>query len=74
MRCKPKDGKEHNIQIEGFSMNTKNIILNTDSYKSSHYLQYPPKSEYVSSYIEARGGEVDASLFFQLSFIGWLLV
>lgn len=44
----------------------KNIILNTDSYKSSHYLQYPPKSEYVSSYIEARGGEVDASLFFGL--------
>lgn len=47
-------------------MNTKNIILNTDSYKSSHYLQYPPKSEYVSSYIEARGGEVGASLFFGL--------
>ena len=44
----------------------KNIILNTDSYKSSHYLQYPAKSEYVSSYIEARGGEVDASLFFGL--------
>jgi len=40
-------------------MNTKNIILNTDSYKSSHYLQYPPKSEYVSSYIEARGGDVE---------------
>ncbi|CAA6818796.1 MAG: Nicotinamide phosphoribosyltransferase (EC, partial [uncultured Sulfurovum sp.] len=47
-------------------MNTKNIILNTDSYKSSHYLQYPAKSEYVSSYIEARGGDVEASLFFGL--------
>ncbi len=44
----------------------KNIILNTDSYKSSHYLQYPPKSEYVSSYIEARGGEYDKTLFFGL--------
>jgi len=47
-------------------MNTKNIILNTDSYKSSHYLQYPPKSEYVSSYIEARGGDVEKTLFFGL--------
>jgi nicotinamide phosphoribosyltransferase len=44
----------------------KNIILNTDSYKSSHYLQYPPKSEYVSSYIEARGGDYDKTLFFGL--------
>ena len=47
-------------------MNTNNIILNTDSYKSSHYLQYPPKSEYVSSYIEARGGEYPKTLFFGL--------
>ena len=44
----------------------KNIILNTDSYKASHYLQYPPKSEYVSSYIEARGGDYDKTLFFGL--------
>jgi len=44
----------------------KNIILNTDSYKSSHYLQYPPKSEYVSSYIEARGGDYNKTLFFGL--------
>ena len=44
----------------------KNIILNTDSYKSSHFLQYPKGSEFVSSYIEARGGEVDRTLFFGL--------
>jgi len=43
-----------------------NILLNTDSYKSSHYLQYPSKSEFVSSYIEARGGEYDKTLFFGL--------
>ena len=49
---------------EGFSM--KNIILNTDSYKSSHFLQYPPKSEFVSSYIEARGGDYGKTLFFGL--------
>lgn len=35
-------------------MNT-NIILNTDSYKTSHYRQYPPGTQYVSSYIESRG-------------------
>lgn len=34
-----------------------NPILNSDSYKSSHYLQYPPGTERVSSYIEARGTE-----------------
>lgn len=32
-----------------------NIILNTDSYKTSHYLQYPPGTTKVSSYIESRG-------------------
>ncbi|WP_223789116.1 nicotinate phosphoribosyltransferase [Marinicella meishanensis] len=43
-----------------------NLILNTDSYKTSHYLQYPPGTQYVSSYIESRGGEFTASLFFGL--------
>ena len=43
-----------------------NLILNTDSYKTSHYLQYPPGTEYVSSYIEARGGDYDQTLFFGL--------
>lgn len=47
-------------------MNRTNILLNTDSYKSSHYLQYPPKSEYISSYIEARAPEGKATLFFGL--------
>jgi nicotinamide phosphoribosyltransferase len=32
-----------------------NLILKTDSYKTSHYLQYPPNTKFVSSYIEARG-------------------
>lgn len=40
-----------------------NKILDTDSYKFSHYLQYLPKTEYVSSYIESRGGEYDELLF-----------
>ena len=44
----------------------KNIILNVDSYKTSHYLQYPPNTEIVSSYIESRGGDYDRSVFFGL--------
>ena len=43
-----------------------NIILNTDSYKTSHFLQYPPGTRYLSSYIEARGGEFKEALFFGL--------
>ena len=31
-----------------------NPILNTDSYKTSHWKQYPPGTQHVSSYIEAR--------------------
>lgn len=37
-------------------MFTDNFILRTDSYKLSHWLQYPEGTEYVFSYIEARGG------------------
>lgn len=43
-----------------------NPILNVDSYKTSHYLQYPPGAEIVSSYIESRGGEYAGSVFFGL--------
>lgn len=46
--------------------NIRNIILNTDSYKTSHFRQYPPRTEAVSSYIEARGGAYDSTLFFGL--------
>ena len=45
---------------------SSNIILNVDSYKASHYKQYPPGTTNVSSYIEARGGIFDKSVFFGL--------
>ncbi|WP_275787405.1 nicotinate phosphoribosyltransferase [Pararhizobium gei] len=32
-----------------------NLILNTDSYKFSHFLQYPPGTSAISAYIESRG-------------------
>lgn len=44
-------------------MTQHNIILLTDSYKYSHLHQYPEGTEYVSSYIESRGGE-KTSMFF----------
>jgi len=46
-----------------------NPILNTDSYKASHYLQYPAGTEAVFSYAEARGGPYAQALFFGLQAI-----
>ena len=43
-----------------------NLLLNTDSYKASHWLQYPPGTDYVYSYIESRGGDYDKLVFFGL--------
>jgi len=46
-----------------------NIILLTDSYKLSHYLQYPPKTSEVYSYFESRkGAEYSFTLFFGLQY------
>ena len=42
------------------------VLLDVDSYKGSHYLQYPPGTEYVSSYIEARGGKFPQMVMFGL--------
>ncbi|WP_374339050.1 nicotinate phosphoribosyltransferase [Leeia sp.] len=46
-----------------------NLILNTDSYKASHYLQYPPSASAMYSYIESRGGRFDRTVFFGLQSI-----
>lgn len=45
---------------------SKNIILNTDSYKASMFKQYPKGTTGVYSYIESRGGRYDATVFFGL--------
>ena len=44
----------------------KNIILNTDSYKTSMFKQYPLGTTGVYSYIESRGGRYDRTVFFGL--------
>lgn len=43
-------------------MKAKSIILDTDSYKCSMFLQYPPGTEYVYSYIESRGGSYNKTV------------
>lgn len=43
-----------------------NIIINVDNYKHCHYSLYPPGTEYVSSYIESRGGEFPSTMFIGL--------
>jgi len=40
-------------------------IMRTDGYKTSQFLQYPADTQYISSYIESRGG-ADTSVFFGL--------
>lgn len=51
-------------------MRFNNILLDTDSYKSSHYLQYPPGTDYMYSYLEARkDGDFDRTVFFGLQYI-----
>ncbi len=41
-----------------------NIILATDSYKQSHFLQYPPEARAISAYVEARRNDFSDRLIF----------
>lgn len=45
-----------------------NILLLTDSYKASHYKQYPDGTTQVYSYLESRGGLFSKTLFFGLQY------
>lgn len=47
----------------------QNLLLNTDSYKASHWLQYPPQTDGTFFYVESRGGVYDRTLFFGLQAI-----
>lgn len=46
-----------------------NLLLNTDSYKASHWLQYPPGTDATFFYVESRGGLYDRTLFYGLQAI-----
>lgn len=41
-----------------------NLILATDSYKHSHFLQYPPEARAISAYIEARPNDFADEILF----------
>jgi nicotinamide phosphoribosyltransferase len=40
----------------------------TDSYKFTHWKQYPPRTQTVYSYLESRGGMFDETVFFGLQY------
>ncbi len=44
------------------------ILFLTDSYKITHWKQYPPGTERVYSYFESRGGKFDSTVFFGLQY------
>lgn len=46
-----------------------NICLLTDSYKASHWKQYPPGTTNIYSYFESRGGEFKHTVFFGLQYL-----
>ena len=46
----------------------ENLLLLTDSYKTSHFKQYPPGTEKVYSYFESRGGGWKEIVFFGLQY------
>lgn len=45
-----------------------NFLLRTDSYKFTHWKQYPPGTERIYSYLESRGGMFSSTVFFGLQY------
>jgi nicotinamide phosphoribosyltransferase len=46
-----------------------NIILKVDSYKFSHFACFPAGMTYMHNYLESRGGDHPATIFFGLQYI-----
>lgn len=44
-------------------------LRDTDSYKASHYLQYPPGATFMFSYFESRGGKFPKTVFFGMQYL-----
>lgn len=47
----------------------KNLILRTDSYKASHFYQYPPGTSSLFAYLESRGGRYGRTVWFGLQYL-----
>ena len=54
-------------------MSHYNLILDSDSYKTSHWLQLPNSSDFktsnIFSYLESRGGKYPETIFFGLQYL-----
>lgn len=50
-------------------LNRYNLLLDTDSYKLSHWNQYPEGAHGYFGYVESRGGKYDETLFFGLQYV-----
>ena len=46
-----------------------NPILNTDSYKLTHWWQYPADTRHIYSYLESRGGMFEETMLALLQYI-----
>lgn len=58
--------------VQGRLKMKNNLILMTDSYKFTHWKQYPPGTEYVMSYFESRGCDIPGwndTVFFGLQYL-----
>lgn len=49
-------------------MLSDNFIIRSDSYKMTHWMQYPEDTAVIYSYFESRGGESDHTVFFGLQY------
>lgn len=49
-------------------MDFRNPIINSDSYKVSHYRQLPPGTEVIYSYWESRGGQFNETTVFGVQY------
>jgi nicotinamide phosphoribosyltransferase len=49
-------------------MYNNNILTLTDSYKTSHWKQYPKGTSKVYSYLESRGGKFNNTMFYGLQY------
>jgi nicotinamide phosphoribosyltransferase len=59
---------EQLIAIIMETQNDDNFIIMSDSYKMTHHLLYPDGLNYVSSYMEPRGGDMPYTVFCMLQY------
>uniref|UniRef100_A0A7S1AAI1 Nicotinamide phosphoribosyltransferase n=1 Tax=Noctiluca scintillans TaxID=2966 RepID=A0A7S1AAI1_NOCSC len=69
VRTETPSGRGWDAVVDGASSDLMcNIMLLSDSYKTSHWRQYPPNTTSVYSYFESRGGKFEEVTFFGLQY------